>query len=600
MGSGINFTGLSSGIDTNAIVSELMRLEALPVQRMQVRIDAANARKTALKDISTRISTLRTASDAMRSVPFWAGTPRGTTGEAASYALDATSSAPKASYQIRVKQLATGEVWSQTASSGVRAFGAVYTAANVFGTSATKLTALTDAAGASLGLAVGQTISLTGMQNALPITSATPYTVTASSTLDDLKGWIAKEIPGATATIETGGRISIKSPAGTDREVTALAISTGGAALGFDAAFASSAATAAATGLGRVQANDVLHITAGGVVANVAVTAGQTMNEVAAAINGVNGGITASVVDGRLRLAAKDTGVTGGTVVVTSDGAAAANIGFVRTVTAQNGIVAIDGVDQQTERNTTTTLIAGATLSLKQTSANATTGSTDPTFVDPADAEKRAKDFVDAYNALADAINAKVKEQKVRTPKTVGDQLKGTLFNNSTLTTIQSGLRAGIGGPVSGLSPGVNLAADAGISTGTAATTLDQDAIAGRLKFDAAKFQAAFATNRDAVKEILTRDGVTAAEDGIAQRISDLTTDYTKTGGLLAAAIDGSDDHIERLQDQIDRMNARLTTREKQYRSQFTAMERVIGQLRAAGSSLTSALGSLPSNQQQN
>ena len=121
-----------------------------------------------------------------------------------------------------------------------------------------------------------------------------------------------------------------------------------------------------------------------------------------------------------------------------------------------------------------------------------------------------------------------------------------------------------------------------------------------RLKFDAAKFQSAFATNRGAVKEILTRDGVTAAEDGIAQRISDLTTDYTKTGDLLAAAIDGSDDHIERLQDQIDRMNARLTVREKQYRSQFTAMERVIGQLRAAGSSLTSALGSLPSNQQRN
>jgi flagellar hook-associated protein 2 len=174
--------------------------------------------------------------------------------------------------------------------------------------------------------------------------------------------------------------------------------------------------------------------------------------------------------------------------------------------------------------------------------------------------------------------------------------MKGTLFNSSALQTVKSGLRDSLAGIVAGLVPGKNLAADIGISTGTAASTLDQDAIAGRLKFDASKFAAAFATDRDSVKELLTRDGPTAAADGIAQRISDLTAGFTKTGGLIAAAIDGSTSQVKRLQDQIDNMNVRLQAREAQLKAQFTAMETAIAQLKSSGDGLASALSSLPSN----
>ena len=233
---------------------------------------------------------------------------------------------------------------------------------------------------------------------------------------------------------------------------------------------------------------------------------------------------------------------------------------------------------------------------LKQTSALATTAGTDPTFVDPDDASKRASDFVDAYNSIIDAVNTKVTEKKVRDATTLTDLMKGTLFNSSALQTVRSGLRDALAGVVTGLVPGKNLAADLGISTGTAASTLDQDAIAGRLKFDASKFAAAFAADRDNVKELLMRDGATAADDGIAQRISDLTQGFTKTGGLIAAAIDGSNEQVKRLQDQITKMNARLQAREDALRRQFTAMETAIAQLKSSGDSLSSALASLSSN----
>ena len=175
---------------------------------------------------------------------FWAGGPHGSSGDESSYTLAASSGAPKANYQVQVKRLATGEVWAHNATAGVRDFGAANAGLNVFAAKTTKLTDLTDGTGTSLGVAVGQTISLSGLQGGTPVTSATAYTVTAASTLDDLKTWAQGQVPGSTVTIETGGRIRVKSPVGSDQELTSLALSTAGAAAGFDIAFGSSAASA--------------------------------------------------------------------------------------------------------------------------------------------------------------------------------------------------------------------------------------------------------------------------------------------------------------------------------------------------------------------
>ena len=111
MANGINFTGLASGVDTASIVTQLMQLEQAPVTRMTNQIDVENARKSALQDISTKLLSLRTAADSLRNVAFWAGAPHGTSGDDSSYTLDASSGAPKATYQVQVKRLATRVVY---------------------------------------------------------------------------------------------------------------------------------------------------------------------------------------------------------------------------------------------------------------------------------------------------------------------------------------------------------------------------------------------------------------------------------------------------------------------------------------------------------
>ena len=297
-GAAINFTGLASGIDTSSIVTELINIERAPVQAMQLKKDQETARQADYNSISSLLQSLHAAADNLRDPTFWTGGPAGTSGESASYTINVGADAPKASYQLQVKRLATGDVWTQTASSGVRQFGATYAGAGWLANSTTTLTSLTNAAGASLGLVAGQQIQLAGTQGGSAVTPPTPFTVTSASTLDDLRNWVQTSLPGSTVSFGTGGRLTVTSPAGTDQEITALSLSTGGTAAGFDAQFASSTATATASGLGKVQADDTLHVTAGTLSYDVAVKAGWTMTQVAQAINGAHGSVQILLVAG--------------------------------------------------------------------------------------------------------------------------------------------------------------------------------------------------------------------------------------------------------------------------------------------------------------
>ena len=57
----IYFTGLSSGIDTAALVKELMQVEAIPQVLLQSKVKAERAEITALQDLNTRIAVLATS-----------------------------------------------------------------------------------------------------------------------------------------------------------------------------------------------------------------------------------------------------------------------------------------------------------------------------------------------------------------------------------------------------------------------------------------------------------------------------------------------------------------------------------------------------------
>lgn len=583
----IQFTGLGTGIDTKSIIDQLIAVSRAPITAQETRRDRETTRKSNLDDLQKKLLTLKSAADGLRDPLYWNGTPKAVSGDEASYGITATAGSAKASYAIQVKRLATSDVWMQAATAGQRQLGSLYSGANTFATTSTKLVGLTSNTGTSLGLAAGQTLTLSGTMGGSAISST--LAVTATTTVDDLRGFVQTAVPGGDVRLGAGGRLEITSPIGTDQEVTALSLSTSGAAPLFDAAFASSTATRAAAGLGKVQANDTLTVTAGTVAFDVAVTAGMTMAEVAAAINSAQGPATAAVAGGRLRVAGAQTGAAN-QVTVTSVGSAATNLGLASVVDAQDAIVNVDGADLTTASNESTDVIPGATLSLRRTSTAATSATTDPTNVDGDEGSRRVQAFVDAYNSVMTTINSDVTEKSVRDPKTRLDQMKGTLYASSALNTIRSSLRGAMMDTVSGLSSGRSLAKDVGLGT-AAFGTGGAAALTGELTFDPAKLKSLFDQDKEAVRAIFASDGSTSAGDGLAQRISDMALSFTRSDGPVRAAMDGSDEEVKRINDQIDRMERRVTSERTRLEAQFLAMERIVSQLNSNSSNALAQLG---------
>ena len=63
--SGISFTGLASGLDTASIVSALVKLESLPIQSMQSKIDKAKSLNALYTKLKTKLETLEDKATAL-------------------------------------------------------------------------------------------------------------------------------------------------------------------------------------------------------------------------------------------------------------------------------------------------------------------------------------------------------------------------------------------------------------------------------------------------------------------------------------------------------------------------------------------------------
>ncbi|HEX8207515.1 MAG TPA: flagellar filament capping protein FliD [Solirubrobacteraceae bacterium] len=118
MASGIRLGGLSSGLDTEAIVSQLMAIERQPRGRLERKQAAVQARQDALRDISTKLKTLKSAAQALASSGTWAPTQAVTTSDAARVGARAVGSITPGTYSVDVTQVATSA--SRTFSTQVR------------------------------------------------------------------------------------------------------------------------------------------------------------------------------------------------------------------------------------------------------------------------------------------------------------------------------------------------------------------------------------------------------------------------------------------------------------------------------------------------
>lgn len=93
--------------------------------------------------------------------------------------------------------------------------------------------------------------------------------------------------------------------------------------------------------------------------------------------------------------------------------------------------------------------------------------------------------------------------------------------------------------------------------------------------------------------------GTVAYSSGVASRLEGLISLYLDTGGTLDSRIESYEDQIEDINEQRERLAARLDSIETRFRRQFNNLDGLLAQLQTTGNFLSEQLDSLPGPRKQ-
>jgi flagellar hook-associated protein 2 len=111
---GVSITGLSSGLDTASIVSQLMAIERQPLDRMQTQINKLTSNKSVYQSINTKLANLQSIATDLSSSSFFNSVTSSSSNQAA-VTVSNDSTAVAGSYSLQVKSLATVGVYQSGA-----------------------------------------------------------------------------------------------------------------------------------------------------------------------------------------------------------------------------------------------------------------------------------------------------------------------------------------------------------------------------------------------------------------------------------------------------------------------------------------------------
>src|SRR5579871_6267306 len=112
----INFAGLSTGIDSNAIISEMLSIERQPEQLMKDKITELQNRETAYNTVSAQLLNLQSAATALDNIRAFSLVTANTSDNTVA-TVTAQTGAQTGSHSITVNALAKGQVISSAAQT---------------------------------------------------------------------------------------------------------------------------------------------------------------------------------------------------------------------------------------------------------------------------------------------------------------------------------------------------------------------------------------------------------------------------------------------------------------------------------------------------
>jgi len=300
----------------------------------------------------------------------------------------------------------------------------------------------------------------------------------------------------------------------------------------------------------------------------VDVDADMTLEELKNAINSLDAGVTAAILDEgtgetpyRLVLSTEETGADQKIIVTRDD----TNLGFPVNDTSlssdlhiqrpQDARIEIGNLSVYRSSNTVTDLMPGVTLYLHK--ADPTESVTVTVDRDVETIRSKIEDLIDAYNDVVNFVNAR---SNYDTKNHKGDPLWG----ETTVRSLMRRLGQIVSSRVEGLPEDMRSLAQLGVST-------QRD---GTLQLDTAKLQKALEENFQGVMDLFLKGDSTS---GVAEQFYQVAYGATRTGeGELSVRSDGLQSQIRSLDAQISDQEAYLDRYEARLQAQFASLESLL------------------------
>jgi len=532
----IMFGGLATGLDTNAIVDQLMALERQPITRLQTDKTWFQSKQKAYGELDGKLKGFMSSiedlgsSDDLRKRTVSASTDDFFSVSAGTEALPGTN------YQVEVVSLAQVE---KNVSQGYSS-----KSDQNFGT--------------------GEFVLTVGEDD--------PVTITVDDTNNSLEG-IMQAINDADA----GVNASIIND-GTD---TPYRLVLTGETVATDFSLSSNLPSYNGDISGQIQSGGFSSQTAdyfgsGSLVLSTGETitlsdAANSLTDVMDAINAETGttGITASIVaDGENYVIALDNGAT---ITSTNFSGGYDQLDVVETQPASQAHIRVDTIDILADSNVLTEAIPGVTLTLDQAEVGTTTNVS--IELDNAAIVGQVESFVKGYNDVMSFISS----------QSVSDDSKGgVLGGDAGMNAIKRRLQNMLTQTVGNSGDFVALS-QLGLQT-------QKD---GTIKLDKEVLTDAVENNLDSLEKLLVGEEDT---DGVAVMFQDYLEGMTSsTDGFYAANKTNTESTIRRIDSRIEQIELRLLKKEETMRQKFSAMEQLVSGMNSQSSFLTQQMDMLSS-----
>lgn len=314
-----------------------------------------------------------------------------------------------------------------------------------------------------------------------------------------------------------------------------------------------------------------LTINQGNATHSVNIAAGATLQQARDTINDQlqSKGITANIVTDASgsRLIFSSTKMGEGTELTLGGDASMAQ-GVSTVATPLNAKYTLDGLALESASNTVTGAISGVDITLvKEGKSNLAVTSNSDTL------KTSVKSFVTAYNALMTTINT---QTKVTTGADGAATGSAALTGDATMRSLVNSVRNEISHSVG--ATGLRTLSQLGINTVQKT---------GLLEFNDTKWDAAVKTYGADINNLFT------GKDGLLTRMTNVTEEYTKAGGILASRQTSLTNQLKELEESQQALDRRIDSLTDTLTKKYNAMDTMVAQLKATSDSVMTTLNAL-------